>query len=47
MQMERFYRGSSRRRLSCLATAIDPSAQIARLGGGATLSYDRLVVTVG
>jgi NADH dehydrogenase FAD-containing subunit len=26
---------------------IDPSAQTVRLGGGATLSYDRLVVTVG
>ena len=37
MRAERFYRRSSRRRLSCLATAIDPLAQIARLGGDATV----------
>jgi sulfide dehydrogenase [flavocytochrome c] flavoprotein subunit len=30
-----------------VATAIDPSARTVRLGGGATLSYDRLVVTPG
>ena len=35
----RTFRISSRRRVSCLATAIDPSAQTVRLGGGATLSY--------
>jgi sulfide dehydrogenase [flavocytochrome c] flavoprotein chain len=30
-----------------VATAIDPSARTVRLGGGATLSYDRLIVTPG
>ena len=40
-------RRSSRRGLSCLPTVIDPAARTVRLAGGATLSYDRLVVTPG